>query len=113
MPALPEPQGAERQERQPRQCGRDEQDDLRPITAKQLAESHGLAPGRRAARLFAYESPASSPFAKARRTSLFGAVRPRRRKASQTQAASPMPTVTPNNEVRRAFANGLEAGLSY
>ena len=45
--------------------------------------------------LAAYRSPAASPSAKARRTSLSGAIRPRRRYASQTQAASPMPTVTP------------------
>jgi hypothetical protein len=60
-----------------------------------LSESHARSPEYRLAWLLAYRSPAASPSAKATRTSLSGADRSRRRYASQTQAASPMPTVTP------------------
>src|ERR1700687_905042 len=77
--ALPEPHEAKREQRQPGKRDRHEQERFRPIAPEPSAEPHGRSPGRRAARLFPYRSPAASPSAKARRTSLSGAVRPRRR----------------------------------
>lgn len=77
MAALPKPDGAQDQQRQPGQRDHHRQRRLAPIAAKRSGERHERSP-RGADLFFGRRSPVAIPSAKARRTASSGAVWPLR-----------------------------------